>query len=233
MNFTNRTLNIDYFGYYEKRNKWMKTHLEFEEGPLDESLTVKYAALWMNDQIYNLLMEIGERMESEGLYKGMKKHLFKVAWKEMTRYNSLLKGRISVDMYRFAEITQNMEDRLKPDLDRLFFAVSQELLDSGTGGEMNWIIGKLVVVGMLCASTKAVVDSFKRETVRLFGVSSDALDFLYMDRLNTAVMKIEAELLGQDGGTDLTGNKRIIEAFNVLVIKLLDKKMFKEAIANE
>ena len=209
MNFTNRTPNIDYFGYYEKRNKWMKTHLEFEEGPLDESLTVKYAALWMNDQIYNLLMEIGERMESEGLYKGMKKHLFKVAWKEMTRYNSLLKGRISVDMYRFAEITQNMEDRLKPDLDRLFFAVSQELLDNGTGGEMNWIIGKLVVVGMLCASTKAVVDSFKRETVR----------------------KLEAELLGQDGGTDLTGNKRIIEAFNVLVIKLLDKEMFKEDIA--
>lgn len=230
MNFTNRTLNIDYFGYYEKRSKWMKTHLEFEEGPLDESLTVKYAALWMNDQIYNLLMEIGERMESEGLYKGMKKHLFKVAWKEMTQYNSLLKGRISVDMYRFAEITQNMEDRLKPDLDRLFFAVSQELLDSGTGGEMNWIIGKLVVVGMLCASTKAVVDSFKQETVSLFGVSSDALDFLYMDRLNTAVMKLEAELLGQDGGTDLTGNKRIIEAFNVLVVKLLDKKMFKEAI---
>ena len=46
-------------------------------------------------------------------------------------------------------------------------------------------------------------------------------------------MKLEAELLGQDGGTDLTGNKRIIEAFNVLVVKLLDKKMFKEAITNE
>ena len=103
--------------------KWKEKHLTFEEGPLDESLTVKYAALWMNDQIYNLLMEVKERMEKTGIYERMPNRLFNVAWKEMTRYNSLLKGRISVDMYRFAEITQNMEDRLKPDLDRLFFAV--------------------------------------------------------------------------------------------------------------
>lgn len=231
MNFTNRTPSLDYVGYYEKLRKWKEKHLTFEEGPLDESLTVKYAALWMNDQIYNLLMEVKERMEKSGIYERMPKRLFNVAWKEMTRYNTLLKGRISIDLYRFAEITQNMEDRLKPDLDRLFFAVSQELLNGGIEGDRNWIIGKLVVVGMLCASTKAVVDSFKRETVRLFGVSSGALDFLYMERLNKAVLKLESEILRNGEGLDFTGNSRIIEAFNVLVIKLLDKEMFKEDIA--
>lgn len=230
IHFLNRSLQLDYAGYHERMNQWKKRHIEFHEGELDESLTVKYAALWMNDQVYALLMEVKELMVSTGLYRHSAKHIYNKAWKEMERYNSLLRDRLAIDIYRFAGITQEMEDILKPHLDRLVLAISGETLSHGIGGDMGTLLAKTVAINMLCASNKAAVDVFRRETRELFGVFSDALDYLYMGGLNRHVRDLEVEIAPGLDDVSLTDSGKVMEAFNVFVRRLLDKGMFKEAI---
>ena len=231
INFLNRSLRLDYAGYHERMNQWKRKHIEFHEGELDESLTVKYAALWMNDQVYALLMEVKELMVATGLYRHSAKHIYNKAWKEMERYNSLLRDRIAIDICRFAGITQDMEDMMKPHLDRLVIAISGETLSHGIGGDMGTLLAKTVAINMLCASNKAAVDVFRRETRELFGVSSDALDYLYMECLSQLTRKLEVEIAPGLDDVSLTDSGKVMEAFNVFVRRLIDKETFGKVLA--
>ena len=154
MQLLNRSLRLDYAGYYDRLNGWKRKNIEFREGELDESLLYKYCGLWMNDQIYRLLMEIEKHLTDSGLYRREAKHHFLEAKKEMRRYNALLPSRHNLTDERFAEVMQNMEDLLKPSLDILCFSVSQQLLHHDLTGELNSLLSKIVVVGMLSAANK-------------------------------------------------------------------------------
>ena len=125
MQLLNRSLRLDYAGYYDRLSGWKRKNIEFREGELDESLLYKYCGLWMNDQIYRLLMEIEKHLTDSGLYRREAKHHFLEAKKEMRRYNALLPSRHNLSKERFAEVMLNMEDLLKPSLDILCFSVSR------------------------------------------------------------------------------------------------------------
>ena len=233
MQLLNRSLRLDYAGYYDRLNGWKRKNIEFREGELDESLLYKYCGLWMNDQIYRLLMEIEKHLTDSGLYRREAKHHFLEAKKEMRRYNALLPSRHNLSDERFAEVMQNMEDLLKPSLDILCFSVSQQLLHHDLTGELNSLLSKIVVVGMLSAANKVIVEHFRKETARLVGVPSPHLDFLYMERLKDDMSRLDAALFPTLQGIDLTESGEVMKAFNGMVRKMTSKGEFRKAIKEE
>ena len=233
MQLLNRSLRLDYAGYYDRLNGWKRKNIEFREGELNESLLYKYCGLWMNDQIYRLLMEIEKHLTDSGLYRREAKHHFLEAKKEMRRYNALLPSRHNLTDERFAEVMQNMEDQLIPSLNVLYYAISQELLDRNLCGERNALLSKIVVVGMLSAANKVIVEHFRKETARLVGVPSPHLDFLYMERLKDDMSRLDTALFPALQGIDLTESGEVMKAFNGMVRKMTSKKEFGRAIRIE
>ena len=101
---------------------------------------------------------------------------------------------------------------------------------AGATGELNSLLSKIVVVGMLSAANKVIVEHFREETARLVGVPSPHLDFLYMERLKDDMSRLDAALFPTLQGIDLTESGEVMKAFNGMVRKMTSKKEFKKAI---
>lgn len=222
--------NLDYAGFYDRLKHWKERNLMFDDSGLDESFLVFYASLYMNDQIELLLMEAKDALARAGLFRQRVKYLYNLALKEMKSYDRRLTGRINTTIDRFADMMQSMEDQLRPHLRNVYYAISQAMLRQGVEGERNNALSRLALVQMLCASNRAAVDKFREETRRMFGVESSHLDYLYMERLRKPVADLQEAIEPASKQYDLTADGRIIQAFNVFVRKMLDRKMFSRTL---
>ncbi|MEG2282957.1 MAG: hypothetical protein RSB93_06980, partial [Rikenellaceae bacterium] len=101
-------------------NSW--TEIDQETNGLVSSLT--YVVLFVNDQVYNYSLMLGEELKNSPFYRHEAKRLFNDIMKCVDNYNTNIFRTVKVNAEAFADITQSMEDDIKPHIDTYLYSVS-------------------------------------------------------------------------------------------------------------
>lgn len=216
-------MNINYCGYVQAIADYRKEHINPLPGITKEHALL-YSGLFINDQVYNHLLELKEELKSAGLFRFSAKREFQKAEHEVARYNMIAIDAVNVPPDVFASVLQDMEDCFLKDIDILKYSISQLMLDHDIGGVDNRIASLAMLINILCQSSKILVGFYRKDAYEIFGIHSDKMDYLLLPVTERYAAELAASISGND---DASGNpQRATEAFNVFVAKLNDPERF-------
>ena len=216
-------MNINYCGYVQAIADYRKEHINPLPGTTKEHALL-YSGLFINDQVYNHLLELKEELKAAGLLRFSAKREFQKAEHEVARYNMIAINAVDVSPDVFASILQDMEDCFLKDIDILKYSISQIMLDHDIGGVDNRIASLAMLINILCQSSKILVEFYREDAYEIFGIHSDKMDYLLLPVTERYTAELAASISGND---DASGNpQRATEAFNVFVTKLNDPERF-------
>ena len=194
--------------------------------------------MFLNDQIYNQIVELETEMKAAGVMKFEMKKNYNELRKYIENYNLRLFGKIGVNADVFADITLYMEKEVKPSIDILMYQISQELLNCNISGAKNHIASRLLLINLLQQGVKGAVNSFKERIFQSRGYYPENMDPLLLKEIEYLSFKMSEDLIvtksksKSDGGgvTLLVSSEKIMTAFKVMTNKVVSKELYEKAV---
>lgn len=222
-------MNINYCGYVQAIADYRKEHINPLPGITKEHALL-YSGLFINDQVYNHLLELKEELKAAGLFRFSAKREFQKAEYEVAKYNMTVIDIVNVSPNIFASVLQDMEDYFMKDIDILKYSISQIMLDHNISGTDNRMASLAMLINILCQSSRVLVKFYREDAYDIFGIYSAKMDYLLLPATERYTAELAASI---SGNSDTSGNsERATEAFNVFVTKLLDPDRFGKIVEN-
>lgn len=237
MDILNKHIDLDYVRSVETTSTFLRNSIEFDKGEgLQASEQFTFVGLFVNDQIYNYLIELEETMKKTGFFRHNFKKTFLEMKREVEKYNRMMFRKIQKDEIIYADITQAMEDHLRKHLEILRYSISQSLLDNNVQSSLNHLASLSVLINILCQCSKIVANAFTERVYEKFGVRATNLDYLQLtevDRLSQKLANLLVSPAKDKTELDLNRIPSIMTAFNVLVNKMLEPEYFTKIIEKQ
>lgn len=215
-------------GRRKQINDWQE--VDEETSGLVSALT--YIILFVNDQVYNHVLMLGDVLKPSNLYRQKVKMTFNTIDKEIKAYNFRINDIAGVRSDILASITQSMEDDIKPHIDKYFYAVSNVLLRNGITGVKNQVASLASTINMLCQVSCLCVTDFGNRICTMYHRENNPLTYLKQDRIE----KLSEELSNMmvDGVTKINLNDEptISVAFKCIMSNMLSPKVFENAFTS-
>lgn len=195
----------------------------------------EYIALYCNDQIENMVLDLEPLISGMPYFRHKVKNLFNQMKREVRSYSVDRRRHTQVSESEFADLMIEMEDKYKKHIDILVFSISNSLLKDNVTGINNTVLSSLLAMGMLTQVGHCTRDFFVKAIQSRYGIqyTCDSLDYLYMDKFNHHLIKLCNELATKVFGIDdRIYQGKVTEAFNAFIVKILGEGEFERIIEN-
>ena len=210
-------------------------NLKTERKPFGASSRFEYVALYCNDQIENMVLDLEPLISGMPYFRHKVKNLFNQMKREVRSYSIGRRRHTEISESEFADLMIEMEERYRKHIDILVFSISNSLLKDNVTGDNNKILSSLLAMGMLTQVGHCTRDFFVKAIQGRYGIqyTCDALDYLYMDKFNHHLLKLCNELATKVFGIDdRIYQGKVTEAFNAFIVKILGEGEFERVIEN-
>lgn len=210
-------------------------NLKTERKPFGAESRFEYVALYCNDQIENMVLDLESLISGMPYFRHKVKNLFNQMKMEVRSYSILRRQHTQVSESEFADLMIEMEERYRKHIDILVFSISNSLLKDNVAGDNNKILSSLLAMGMMTQVGHCTRDFFVKAIQSRYGIqyTSDALDYLYMTGFNHHLIKLCNELATKVFGIDdRIYQGKVTEAFNAFIVKILGEGEFERVIEN-
>lgn len=189
-----------------------------------------FLLLFVNDQIYNMAFELKETIKKTPYYKhGVKKNTNEL-FRFMDSYNMLLAGN-GIDKDVMANVTQDMEDIIKPYLDEYTKEVGTVLSKSGINDNcLDHILSVADTIIILCNISNRLILDFPNVMKRFTNLTNNPLEWLSVKKASMLSGSIISALMPKDKRVDLNEHESINTAWINMKDKLLDWKSMTDII---
>lgn len=195
----------------------------------------EYIALYCNDQIENLVLDLEPLISGMPYFRHKVKNLFNQMKREVRSYSVDRRRHTEISESEFADLMIEMEERYKKYIDILVISISNSLLKDRISGNDNTVLSNLLAMGMIGQVGHCTRDIFVKSVQSRFGIlyTSDVLDYLYLDKFNHYLVELYNELATKVFGIDdRIYQGKVTEAFNAFIVKILGEGEFKRVIEN-
>ena len=195
----------------------------------------EYIALYCNDQIENMVLDLEPLISGMPYFRHKVKNLFNQMKREVRSYSVDRRRHTQISESEFADLMIEMEDKYKKHIDILVFSISNSLLKDNVTGINNTVLSSLLAMGMLTQVGHCTRDFFVKAIQSRYGIqyTCDSLDYLYMDKFNHHLIKLCNELATKVFGIDdRIYQGKVTEAFNAFIVKILGEGEFERIIEN-
>lgn len=210
-------------------------NLKTERKPFGADSRFEYVALYCNDQIENMVLDLEPLISGMPYFRHKVKHLFNKMKSEVRLYSIGRRRHTEISESEFADLMIEMEERYKRHIDILVFSISNSLLKDNVAGDNNKILSSLLAMGMMTQVGHCTRDFFVKAIQSRYGIqyTCDSLDYLYMDKFNHHLIKLCNELATKVFGIDdRIYQGKVTEAFNAFIVKILGEGEFERVIEN-
>lgn len=210
-------------------------NLKTERKPFGADSRFEYVALYCNDQIENMVLDLEPLISGMPYFRHKVKNLFNQMKREVRSYSLGRRQHTEISESEFADLMIEMEDKYKKHIDILVFSISNSLLKGEVIGDNNMILSSLLAMGMMTQVGHCTRDFFVKAIQSRYGIqyTCDSLDYLYMDKFNHHLIKLCNELATKVFGIDdRIYQGKVTEAFNAFIVKILGEGEFERVIEN-
>ena len=210
-------------------------NLKTERKPFGADSRFEYVALYCNDQIENMVLDLEPLISGMPYFRHKVKNLFNQMKREVRSYSIGRRRHTEISESEFADLMIEMEERYRKHIDILVFSISNSLLKDNVTGDNNKILSSLLAMGMLTQVGHCTRDFFVKAIQGRYGIqyTCDSLDYLYMDKFNHHLIKLCNELATKVFGIDdRIYQGKVTEAFNAFIVKILGEGEFERVIEN-
>lgn len=195
----------------------------------------EYIALYCNDQIENMVLDLEPLISGMPYFRHKVKNLFNQMKREVRSYSVDRRRHTEISESEFADLMIEMEERYKKYIDILVISISNSLLKDRISGNDNTVLSNLLAMGMIGQVGHCTRDIFVKSVQSRFGIlyTSDVLDYLYLEKFNHYLVELYNELATKVFGIDdRIYQGKVTEAFNTFIVKILGEGEFKRVIEN-
>lgn len=195
----------------------------------------EYIALYCNDQIENLVLDLEPLISGMPYFRHKVKNLFNQMKREVRSYSVDRRRHTEISESEFADLMIEMEERYKKYIDILVISISNSLLKDRISGNDNTVLSNLLAMGMIGQVGHCTRDIFVKSVQSRFGIlyTSDVLDYLYLEKFNHYLVELYNELETKVFGIDdRIYQGKVTEAFNAFIVKILGEGEFERVIEN-
>lgn len=195
----------------------------------------EYIALYCNDQIENLVLDLEPLISGMPYFRHKVKNLFNQMKREVRSYSVDRRRHTEISESEFADLMIEMEERYKKYIDILVISISNSLLKDRISGNDNTVLSNLLAMGMIGQVGHCTRDIFVKSVQSRFGIlyTSDVLDYLYLEKFNHYLVELYNELATKVFGIDdRIYQGKVTEAFNAFIVKILGEGEFERIIEN-
>lgn len=210
----------------------VKSWQEVDEDTRGLVSALTYVVLFINDQVYNHILMLGENLKPSKFYKHKNKMDFNTIDKEIKAYNFRINNIACIQSEVFASITQSMEDDLKHHIDRYYYAVSQVLLNNETTGEANRIASYASTINMLCQVSNLCINDFGKRICDLYRMQNNPLDYLKQEKIEKRSAELSSRMADRATKVNLNEEPSVSMAFMCIMSNMLNPKVFENAFAS-
>lgn len=210
-------------------------NLKTERKPFGADSRFEYVALYCNDQIENMVLDLEPLISGMPYFRHKVKNLFNQMKREVRSYSIGRRRHTEISESEFADLMIEMEEQYKKHIDILAFSISNSLLKDNVTGDNNKILSSLLAMGMMTQVGHCTRDFFVKAIQSRYGIqyTCDSLDYLYMDKFNHHLIKLCNELATKVFGIDdRIYQGKVTEAFNAFIVKILGEGEFERVIEN-
>lgn len=210
-------------------------NLKTERKPFGADSRFEYVALYCNDQIENMVLDLEPLISGMPYFRHKVKNLFNQMKREVRSYSLGRRQHTEISESEFADLMIEMEEQYKKHIDILVFSISNSLLKGEVIGDNNMILSSLLAMGMMTQVGHCTRDFFVKAIQSRYGMqyTCDSLDYLYMDKFNHHLIKLCNELATKVFGIDdRIYQGKVTEAFNAFIVKILGEGEFERVIEN-
>lgn len=210
-------------------------NLKTERKPFGADSRFEYVALYCNDQIENMVLDLEPLISGMPYFRHKVKHLFNKMKSGVRSYSIGRRRHTEISESEFADLMIEMEERYRKHIDILVFSISNSLLKGEVIGDNNMILSSLLAMGMMTQVGHCTRDFFVKAIQSRYGIqyTCDSLDYLYMDKFNHHLIKLCNELATKVFGIDdRIYQGKVTEAFNAFIVKILGEGEFERVIEN-
>jgi hypothetical protein len=210
-------------------------NLKTERKPFGADSRFEYVALYCNDQIENMVLDLEPLISGMPYFRHKVKNLFNQMKREVRSYSLGRRQHTEISESEFADLMIEMEEQYKKHIDILVFSISNSLLKGEVIGDNNMILSSLLAMGMMTQVGHCTRDFFVKAIQSRYGIqyTCDSLDYLYMDKFNHHLIKLCNELATKVFGIDdRIYQGKVTEAFNAFIVKILGEGEFERVIEN-
>lgn len=209
--------------------------LKTERKPFGADSRFEYVALYCNDQIENMVLDLEPLISGMPYFRHKVKNLFNQMKREVRSYSVDRRRHTEISESEFADLMIEMEERYKKYIDILVISISNSLLKDRISGNDNTVLSNLLAMGMIGQVGHCTRDIFVKSVQSRFGIlyTSDVLDYLYLEKFNHYLVELYNELATKVFGIDdRIYQGKVTEAFNAFIVKILGEGEFKRVIEN-
>lgn len=143
----------------------------------------EYIALYCNDQIENMVLDLEPLISGMPYFRHKVKNLFNQMKREVRSYSVDRRRHTEISESEFADLMIEMEERYKKYIDILVISISNSLLKDCISGNDNTVLSNLLAMGMIGQVGHCTRDIFVKSVQSRFGIlyTSDVLDYLYLE----------------------------------------------------
>lgn len=195
----------------------------------------EYIALYCNDQIENMVLDLEPLISGMPYFRHKVKNLFNQMKRKVRSYSVDRRRHTEISESEFADLMIEMEERYKKYIDILVISISNSLLKDRISGNDNTVLSNLLAMGMIGQVGHCTRDIFVKSVQSRFGIlyTSDVLDYLYLEKFNHYLIKLCNELATKVFGIDdRIYQGKVTDAFNAFIVKILGEGEFKRVIEN-
>jgi hypothetical protein len=210
-------------------------NLKTERKPFGADSRFEYVALYCNDQIENMVLDLEPLISGMPYFRHKVKNLFNQMKREVRSYSVDRRRHTEISESEFADLMIEMEERYKKYIDILVISISNSLLKDRISGNDNTVLSNLLAMGMIGQVGHCTRDIFVKSVQSRFGIlyTSDVLDYLYLEKFNHYLVELYNELATKVFGIDdRIYQGKVTEAFNAFIVKILGEGEFKRVIEN-
>ncbi len=210
-------------------------NLKTERKPFGADSRFEYVALYCNDQIENMVLDLEPLISGMPYFRHKVKNLFNQMKREVRSYSIGRRRHAEISESEFADLMIEMEERYKKYIDILVISISNSLLKDRISGNDNTVLSNLLAMGMIGQVGHCTRDIFVKSVQSRFGIlyTSDVLDYLYLEKFNHYLVELYNELATKVFGIDdRIYQGKVTEAFNAFIAKILGKGEFERVIGN-
>lgn len=193
--------------------------------------TVEAMGLFVNDQVYNYIVKIEPDIRKSPLYKQRFKKMFNDICKEIRRYNNLIYTMNKKRSMVVADITQVMEDELRPYIENLSQIMRDIIRLRSLPSDRAGIAVLMLTISSLAAVSGRIV-SAGYEIIREMGGGQGGNPFLFLDigKIEYLATELSNEITGGEIQLEEDEARKVSDAMDIFLQKMSDEKIVDKII---
>ena len=202
------------------------TKLTRERG-LNVNMRFKYAAVYLNERMYDTIIKLEEHTRRTGAYDKRMARFITKSKAEMTYYQRMLGKTSVITPEEMSDFMDALTEQQGKNVDIFLCPIQQEWLNSGITGDLNMTCSYLELINVISNIVGQIVTNYRNATKRVFGFHDNALDFLVTNKTRD----LSWDLLNRlPGNIDKHTSNNSLMAFEIVMKHLYDENRFQKAL---